>query len=106
MPTPLRPFQEANVYDNTVTGVEGRNPQDWGTPNDPSHGVLGSGDTPTPADSFTMAPGDEFAFGNFDESGLDEGQFGYVLDTTPYLPDGYGTDRKSTRLNSSHLGIS
>ena len=91
MPTPLRPFQEANVYDNTVTGVEGRNPQDWGTPNDPSHGVLGSGDTPTPADSFTMAPGDEFAFGNFDESGLDEGQFGYVLDTTPYLPDGYGT---------------
>jgi len=92
MPEPLRPFQEANVYDNQVTGTEGRDPANWGTPNDPSHGVLGSGETHTPADSFTMAPGDEFAFGNFDETGLDEGQFGYVLDTTPYQPDGAGVD--------------
>lgn len=93
MPTPLRPFQEANVYDNTVTGVEGRNPQDWGTPNDPSHGILGSGDTLTGAATFSMAPGDEFAFGDV-ESYLDEADapHGYVLDTTPYQPDGAGVD--------------
>jgi len=88
---PFAPFEEPNVYDQQVTGTEGRNPQDWGTPNDPSHGVLGSGDTLTGASAFSMAPGDEFCFGDV-ESYLDEADApaGYVLDVTPFQPDGYG----------------
>jgi hypothetical protein len=96
VPQPLtpfgpQPFEQPNIYDNVVTGTEGRNPQDWGTPNDPSHGVLGSGDTITGAASFVMAPGDEFAFGDV-ENYLNEQDApgGFLLDTTPFQPDGYG----------------
>jgi hypothetical protein len=97
MPEPLAPFavppyEQPNVYDNQVTGVEGRNPQDWGTPNDPSHGMLGSGEGQQyPGAQFVMAPGDEFAFGDV-ENYLDEADApgGILLDTTPFQPDGYG----------------
>ena len=87
--TGLQPFEQANVYDNTVTAQEGRDPASWGTPNDPSHGILGSGDTVTPASGFNMAPGDEFAFGDIDAY-LDGDQHGHVLDQTFYQPDGVG----------------
>ena len=85
------PFEQPNIYDNQVTGAEGRNPSDWGTPNDPSHGVLGSGDYDYPAQQFTMAPGDEFAFGDI-ETYLDEADApaGRILDVTALQPDGYG----------------
>ena len=89
MPQGLQPFESANVYDNVATGQEGRDPANWGTPNDPSHGTLGSGDTVTPASGFQMAPGDEFAFGDI-ENYLDEDYHGVVLDTTPINPPGYG----------------
>jgi hypothetical protein len=97
MPQPLTPFgpspyEEPNIYDNEVTGTEGRNPSDWGTPNDTSHGVLGSGDYPEyPGQQFVMAPGDEFAFGDVETYlGEDAAPAGRVLDTTPFQPDGYG----------------
>ena len=97
MPQPLAPFapqpyEQPNIYDQQVTGTEGRDPANWGTPNDPSHGVLGSGDYPEyPGTQFVMAPGDEFAFGDV-ETYLDEADApaGRVLDTTAYQPDGYG----------------
>jgi len=87
----LQPFEAPAVYSNTPTGMEGRDPSQWGTPNDPSHGVLGAGDTVTPATGFTMAPGDEFAFGDID-SYLVENYHGVVLDTTPINPPGVGVD--------------
>jgi hypothetical protein len=96
MTQPLAPFdadpwEQSVTFNNQVTGAEGRNPQDWGTPNDPSHGVLGSGDYDYPAQQFVMAPGDEFAFGDV-ESYLDEGDApaGRVLDATAFQPDGTG----------------
>lgn len=85
----MQPFESPNVFNQSVTGNEGRDPSQWGTPNDPSHGVLGAGDTHTPADGFTMAPGDEFAFGDVTQY-LDEGYHGHVLDVTPINPDGIG----------------
>jgi hypothetical protein len=89
--TGLQPFEAPNTYDNVATGQEGRDPANWGTPNDPSHGVLGSGDTVTPATGFSMAPGDEFAFGDI-ESYLSEDYHGVVFDTTPINPPGIGVD--------------
>ena len=89
--TGLQPYEQSTVYDNTATGTEGRDPANWGTPNDASHGVLGSGDTTTPATGFSMAPGDEFAFGDI-YSYLDEDYHGHVLDTTPVNPPGAGVD--------------
>lgn len=87
--TGLQPFEAPAVYANTATGAEGRDPAQWGTPNDPAHGELGSGNTVTPASGFQMAPGDEFAFGDIDAY-LDQGHHGYVLDTTPVNPPGIG----------------
>jgi hypothetical protein len=85
------PWEQPNIYDNAVTGTEGRDPENWGTPNDPSHGVLGSGDYGYPADGFSMAPGDEFAFGGFDGYAAgDDAPAGRVLDVTPFQPDGVG----------------
>jgi hypothetical protein len=85
----LQPYESPNVYDNVATGQEGRDPGNWGTPNDPSHGTLGAGDTVTPATGFTMAPGDEFAFGDVDAY-LAGDYHGRVLDTTPINPPGFG----------------
>jgi len=85
----LQPWQAPNVFSNEVTGTEGRDPAQWGTPNDPSHGTLGAGDTVTPATGFSMAPGDEFAFGDIDAY-LTEDYHGRVLDTTPIDPPGIG----------------
>lgn len=87
--TGLQPFEAPAVYQNTVTGTEGRDPANWGTPNDPSHGTLGSGATVTPASGFQMAPGDEFAFGDISQY-LEPGYHGYVLDSTPINPPGVG----------------
>lgn len=87
--TGLQPYEAPNVYNQTVTGQEGRDPSSWGTPNDPSHGVLGAGDTVTPATGFSMAPGDEFAFGDI-EAYLTEDYHGQILDTTPIDPPGAG----------------
>jgi hypothetical protein len=89
--TGLQPYEQSTVFDNTETGSEGRDPSNWGTPNDPAHGVLGSGDTATPASGFQMAPGDEFAFGDIEDY-LTEGYHGHVLDTTPINPPGIGED--------------
>jgi hypothetical protein len=85
----LQPFESPNVFNNEVTGQEGRDPANWGTPNDPSHGTLGAGDTITPATGFSMAPGDEFAFGDVEQY-LTADYHGRILDTTPVNPPGYG----------------
>jgi len=85
----LQPFESPTVFNNEATGTEGRDPAQWGTPNDPAHGTLGAGDTVTAATGFSMAPGDEFAFGDI-EAYLTEGYHGQILDTTPISPPGYG----------------
>lgn len=85
----LQPYQAPNTYNQVVTGQEGRDPSNWGTPNDPSHGVVGAGDTVTAATGFSMAPGDEFAFGDIDAY-LTPDYHGQILDTTPIDPPGAG----------------
>jgi len=87
--TGLQPWEQSDTFNNTGTGQEGRDPAQWGTPNDPSHGTLGAGDTVTAATGFVMAPGDEFAFGDI-EAYLTADYHGRILDTTPIDPPGFG----------------
>lgn len=77
---------DANAYSqSTVVGQQGRDPAQWGVPNDPAHAVTGPGQTPFPADTYAGMPGGEYAYHG--PLGAAEGH-GQVLDVTPIDPPG------------------